>query len=372
MTNSTASPTYDRSILEADLKAIHGKGVPGLLAAAHTGRELLTARYGVAELGSDRPIAYDSYFRMGSTSKTFTATAVLQLVGEGLLSLDDLVEDWLPGVVRGNGNDGTRITVRRLLQQTSGLPEYMYDVPIWSAKDFQEHRFDSYTPEELVAIAMRHEPNWVPEPGDQRWNYSNTNYILLGMIIKKVTGMERSRVVMDRIIRRLGLAHTFIPGDDPRLPEPHPKGYTEFPDSTEPVETTGWNLTPADAAGDLVTTAADLVRFWQALLGGELLEPAQLAAMKETVPAPEWDPVFPGASYGLGIARFRSPCGPYWGHAGNTPGHTSHSGFTEDGRRGMVLFTTFWAPNEHALPIEALVNDALDHLMCAADGPRTG
>ncbi|MFC7105945.1 hypothetical protein ACFQQB_39380 [Nonomuraea rubra] len=94
--------------------------------------------------------------------------------------------------------------------------------------------------------------------------------------------------------------------------------------------------------------------------------------MKETVPAPEWDPVFPGASYGLGIARFLSPCGPYWGHAGNTPGHTAHSGFTEDGRRGMVLFTTFWAPNEHALPIEALVNDALDHLMCAADGPRTG
>ncbi|MFC7105946.1 serine hydrolase domain-containing protein [Nonomuraea rubra] len=273
MTNSTASQTYDRSILEADLKAIHDKGVPGLLAAAHTGRELLTARYGVAELGSDRPIAYDSYFRMGSTSKTFTATAVLQLVGEGLLSLDDLVEDWLPGVVRGNGNDGTRITVRRLLQQTSGLPEYMYDVPIWSAKDFQEHRFDSYTPEELVAIAMRHEPNWVPEPGDQRWNYSNTNYILLGMVIKKVTGMERAHVVRDRILRRLGLDHTFIPGDDPRLPEPHPKGYTEFPDSTEPVETTDWNLTPADAAGDLITTAADLVRFWQALLGASSWSP---------------------------------------------------------------------------------------------------
>ncbi|WP_328814373.1 serine hydrolase domain-containing protein [Nonomuraea cypriaca] len=369
MTNSTTSMTtaddgYDRSVLEADLKAIHAKGVPGLLAAVHTGRELQTARAGVADLASDRPIAYDSYFRMGSTAKTFTATVALQLVGEGRLSLDDTVEDWLPGMVRGNGNDGTKITVKQLLQQTSGLAEYMYDVPIWTAKDFLEHRYDSYTSQQLVAIAMRHEPKWLPGPDERRWNYSNTNYVLAGMIIEKVTGNERSREVMDRIIRPLGLDHTFSPGDDPRLPDPHPMGYTEFPDSAEPVETTEMNPTPFDAAGDLITTAADLVRFWQGLLGGELLKPAQLAAMKETIPAAEWDPVFPGARFGLGIGQFQSSCGTYWGHAGNTLGHCTHSGFTEDGRRGMVLLTTLWVFNENALPTEKLINDAMDHLMC--------
>ncbi|MEV4804970.1 serine hydrolase domain-containing protein [Nonomuraea sp. NPDC049421] len=362
MTNSPHA--YNRSTLETDLKAIHAKGVPGLLAAAHTGRELLTVGYGSADRTSDVPIAHDSHFRMGSTTKTFTATLVLQLVGEGRLSLDDTVEDWLPGVVRGNGNDGTKITVRRLLQQTSGLPEYIYDVPIFTAKDFLEHRYDSYTSEELVAIAMRHEPKWLPEPGEQRWSYTNTNYVLAGMIIEKVTGNPRAQEVTSRIIRPLGLDHTFAPGDDPRLPDPHPQGYTEFPDSAEPVETTEMNLTPCDAAGDLITTAADLVRFWQALLGGELLQPAQLAAMKQTVPAAEWDVVWPGARYGLGIGQFPSPGGTYWGHAGNTPGHTAHSGFTEDGRRGMVLFSTLWQPNENALPIEKLINDAMDHLMC--------
>ncbi|MFE0149911.1 serine hydrolase domain-containing protein [Nonomuraea sp. NPDC059007] len=355
--------TYDRSVLEADLQAIHDKGIPGLLAVAHTGRELLTAHRGTT---SGRPIAHDSFFRMGSTGKTFTATVALQLVGEGRLSLDDTVEDWLPGVVRGNGNDGTKITVRRLLQQTSGLPEYMFDVPIWTAADFREHRYDSYTAEDLVALAMRHEPHWIPEPGDRRWSYSNTNYTLTGMIIEKVTGNPRPQEVTDRILRPLGLDRTFSPGDDPKLPDPHPIGYTEFPDSPEPVETTEWNLTAASAAGDLITTMPDLVRFWQALLGGELLNPAELAAMKQTVPAPEWDPVFPGARYGLGIAQLQSPCGPYWGHAGNTPGHTTHSGFTEDGRRGMVLLTTLWAPNENALPIEKLINTAIDHLMCDA------
>ncbi|MDA2811518.1 serine hydrolase [Nocardiopsis sp. RSe5-2] len=359
---------YDRSTLQADLEAVHAKGVPGLLAAAHTGREVLTARCGSADRASDTPIAHDSSFRMGSTGKTFTAVVVLQLVGEGRLSLDDTVEDRLPGVVRGNGNDGTRITVRRLLQQTSGLAEYIYDVPIWSTKDFQEHRYDSYTSEELVAMAMRHEPKWLPEPGDQRWSYTNTNYVLAGMIIEKVTGNRRAEEVRDRIIRPLGLDGTFAPGDDPRLPDPHPRGYTEFPDSAEPVETTEVNPTPFDAAGDLITTAPDLMRFWQALLGGGLLAPAQLAAMKQTVPAAEWDSVWPGARYGLGIGRFPSSCGAYWGHAGNTPGHTAHSGFTEDGSRGMVLFTTLWAPNENALPVEKLINDAIDRLVCDRAG----
>ncbi|WP_431904258.1 serine hydrolase domain-containing protein [Nonomuraea sp. bgisy101] len=360
-----AAATYDRATLQEDVDAIHAMKVPGVLAAAHTGRGSLIARSGLADLTAERPVPYGGYFRMGSTSKTFTATVVLQLVGEGRLSLDDTVEKWLPGVVQGNGNDGSKITVRHLLQQTSGLAEYVLDLPGWTTKDYREHRYDSYTPEQLVAIAMRHKPSWLPGSGEQRWGYSNTNYVLAGMIIKKVTGRAWSQEVRDRIIRPLGLRHTFSPGTNPHLPKPHASGYTEFPDSTEPVNTTDLNVTFAGAAGDLITTASDLTRFWKALLGGKLLKPAQLTAMKQTVPAPGWNHIYPGARYGLGIAQFQSSCGStYWGHPGNAPGYATRSFFTEDGRRGMVVFMTLFIPNGRAIQVDKRVNEGVDHLMC--------
>ena len=153
-----------------------------------------TVRSGVGDLGTGQPPPADGYVRIGSNTKTFVATVLLQLVGEGRLSLADTVDKWLPGVVRGHGNDGRRITLRQLLQHTSGLPDYVNDVvPDPSAAGYRHHRWTVHTSEQRVAFAMKHPRSF--DPG-ARWEYSNTNYVVAGMVIKAATatrGSARSR-----------------------------------------------------------------------------------------------------------------------------------------------------------------------------------
>src|SRR5690348_13941994 len=206
------SRRYDQGQLQHDLDAIHATGVSGVLAEVDAGPRRLRGTSGVADLAAGGPVNVDGYFRMGSNTKTFVSVVVLQLVAEGRLCLDDTVERWLPGVVTGNGNNGAAVTVRELLQHTSGLYDYTNDLlgRIGSVDDFQKFRFTSFTPEQLVATAITHQPNFAPGQG---WDYSNTNYVLLGMIIKRVTGHDWASEVTNRIIRPLGLRHTFAPGD---------------------------------------------------------------------------------------------------------------------------------------------------------------
>jgi len=204
-------PGYDRAALQRDLDAIHAAGATGVQGSVRGRHERLTARSGVADLRTGRPVPRGGYFRMGSNTKTFVATLVLQLVAEGRLSLDDTVERWLPGIVAGNGNDGRTVTVRHLLQHTSGLYNYTNDLnELASPEGYESVRFRSWRPTELVAMAMRHPPNFAP---GTHWDYSNTGYILVGMIIEAVTGRTWDIEVRDRVIRPLGLRHTFSPGD---------------------------------------------------------------------------------------------------------------------------------------------------------------
>jgi D-alanyl-D-alanine carboxypeptidase len=369
-----AAPGHDggKSQLQRDVDAIRDAGVIGVLAEARTPRGRVVARSGVGDLRTGRPVPYGAYFRMGSNGKTFVATVVLQLVAEGRLSLDDTVERWLPGVVTGNGNDGSKITVRRLLQHTSGLANYTDFLPGLepSPEAYRAHRFDRYRPEQLVAIAMEHPPGWVPGPGDTRWSYSNTNYILAGMIIERVTGNDWPSEVRDRILRPLGLRHTFEPGQSAFLPRPHARGYEQYTADGPPVDTTVLNHSWGGAAGSLVTTTADLTRFWQALLGGRLLRPAQLAQMRTTVDAPAFHPVWPGARYGLGIIEIPVTCGrsktSYWGHGGDTLGYSTRNGFSSDGRRGVVLSLSSHTGDQ--LAVEAAAVRAVQHTVCGAAG----
>lgn len=144
----------------------------------------------MADQATGDPVRPGDSFRVASTTKTFVSTVVLQLVGEGRLSLDDTVEHRLPGVVSGNGNDGGGITVRQLLQHTSGLYDYTADLPVLTTRDgYLDGRRTTWSPEQLVAVATKHAPNF--EPGDG-WSYSNTNYTLAGMIIEKITGTAGS------------------------------------------------------------------------------------------------------------------------------------------------------------------------------------
>jgi D-alanyl-D-alanine carboxypeptidase len=258
------------------------------------------------------------------------ATVVLQLVGEGRLRLDDPVERWLPGTVRGNGNDGRLVTIRHLLQHTSGIHDDFPDYA--SAADYHAHRYDVYTPEELIARAMAHPPDFAPGTA---WNYTTTGFILLDLVIERVTGKPWHREVHERIVAPLGLTRTFWPGQSPTLPKPHARSYQPYPEGLTDVT----EQVIADPEGALVSTTADLNRFFRALLGGRLLAPAQLREMTTTVPVNDRvAQLLPGARYGLGLFRRPLPCGGvYWSHPGGDGGFITDNGVTGDGARSVVV-----------------------------------
>ncbi|TXS68620.1 class A beta-lactamase-related serine hydrolase [Streptomyces sp. sk2.1] len=311
-----------------------------------------SAHAGTAMKGSGRPMPQNGRFRIGSATKTFTATVVLQLVGEGRMSLEDTVEHWLPGVVRGNGNDGGRITVRQLLRHTSGIPDVGPEVPaLNTAAGYRAERFRTHTPEELVRLAMRHPPVFPPGTG---WSYSNTNYTLAAMIIHEVTGRSWAREVTDRIIRPLGLEDTGAPGPFPFVPGPHARGYAAFGTGTD-IDVTTLDPSMAVGSGSIISTTHDLSRFHAALLGGRLLDSAQLDEMTATGPAPGL-----GARYGLGLGEIPLSCGgSYFGHPGELLGYHTWGGVTRDGTRTAVVYTTGDGGKDTRQAMSALVDREL-------------
>ncbi|RSM77307.1 serine hydrolase [Kibdelosporangium aridum] len=346
---------YDRSTLQRDLDGLRDAGLVGVKAEVDTGPREFTAVSGVADRATGKPVSHRGFFRMGSTGKTFVAVVILQLVAERKMSLDDTVERWLPGVVRGKDNDGTKISVRQLLQHTSGLHNYTNELPIFTYEEYLKHRFDQYRPEQLVAGAMRFPRDFAPGTS---WKYSNTNYLLAGMIIEKVTGRGWYDQVTRRILKPLLLKDTFSPGSWPGLPYPHSKGYTKYPGTSEYVDTTLINMSWAGAVGDMITTTADMTRFWRALLGGKLLPPKQMAQMRTTVPENT-----PKRAYGLGIGTIELSCGGVaWGHGGNALGYAHRNGFSDDGGRGMVMIQT---SRQMGGPTEPLTDQAIDRMLCA-------
>lgn len=324
-----------REKLQTAVDNLHAVGTTGVQGLTRVDDRVTVARAGAGNLATGAPVPANGYFRMGSNTKTFVSVVLLQLVGEGRLSLDDSVQRWLPGVVAGNGNDGRQVTVRELLQHTSGIASYTDDLALLATDEgYQAHRFDHYDAAGLVALAMKHPPLFAPGTS---WSYSNTNYLLAGMIINRVTGRSWATEVHDRILAPLHLDQTYVPGGEPMLRNPHAEGYNQFAEGGPLVDTTLFNPAVADAAGSMVSTPADLARFWQALQGGRLLAPAQMAQMHTTVPEPDVAQTFPGARYGLGIEWIPDSCGGYWSHAGEVPGMITLNGASPDGNRVVVL-----------------------------------
>lgn len=354
--------------LQRDADAIRGTGLVGVLASAAGPDGRRSARAGPGSISTGRPVPLDGEFRIGSVTKTFVATVVLQLAGEGRLSLNDTVAHWLPAVVDRNGNDGRRITIRELLQMTSGIYDYVYDLPVLaSAAGFKASRFRTYTPKELVALAMRHRPLFAPGTSAL---YSNTNYVLLGMIIKRVTGRSWAHEVNARIIRPLGLRHTVTPGTYPYIRGPHADGYSAFGGPTL-INVTALNPSAADAAGSMISTTADLTRFYTALTGGRLLAPAQLAEMETTIAAPGGAEGIPGARYGLGLDWFPLPCGGgYFGHAGGIPGYSTWDAVAPRTGRSVVVSMTGDEGTRTQHAINALVDRELCHTRDAITEPK--
>ncbi|MGW1927578.1 serine hydrolase domain-containing protein, partial [Streptomyces massasporeus] len=257
---ASASTKADHTATRAALQAAVDAGVPGVVAQARDGRGDWTGTAGERR-GNDR-------FRVGSITKTFVATVLLQLQAEGRLDLDDPVEKWLPGVVRGNGHDGRRITVRQLLNHTSGVYSVTSD-PGFQEKifgpGFLEHRYDRWTPRQLVDIAMTHAPDFAPGTD---WNYSNTNYVLAGMVIEKVTGRPYGKAVENRIVKPLKLRATSVPGTDVRMPKPSSPAWSTLsadPDA-QVHDVSRLSPTIAYAAGEMIPDSNDLQTFYRALL----------------------------------------------------------------------------------------------------------
>jgi len=335
------------------LDQVVADGVPGAEAAVTDHRHTTVTRSGTGDLATGKPFPRNGSFRPGSVTKTFVATVVLQLVAEGKIRLDAPIERYLPGLIAGNGNDGTKITVRQLLQHTSGLYNYTSD---FAGVDPETLRHRGAVPEELVAMAMKHAPLFAP---GTKWSYSNTNYIVAGMLVEKVTGQQLGGEIARRITRPLGLRGTYLPGHgDERLPAPHAVGYT--PIGGKLVDFSDLDATIAWAGGGLVTTPAELNTFFGALLGGRLLPAAQLAEMRHGVPAGEIN--VPGAVYGLGLASFPLPCGgEFSGHGGSINGFSTLSGIATGGRTATVV------TNLYPMPGTAMTDQvtALETALCS-------
>jgi D-alanyl-D-alanine carboxypeptidase len=240
---------------EADLdaaleKSFQESGAPGVVAAVQTPQYTWVGTLGVADLSSEEPMTPDVHQRIGSLTKTFTGTLLLQAEAEGLLSLEDTIDQYVDNIPNGDS-----ITLRQMANMTSGIASYTEDEQ-WQNEVFSDTS-RVWTPEELAQIGIEDSPLF--DPGTE-FHYSNTNTVLLGLVLEQVTGQPIGELYRERIIEPLGLQGTSFPDADPSLPDPHAQGYTlQGQSSGEPVDATNWNPSWAWTAGAMISTVEDLL-----------------------------------------------------------------------------------------------------------------
>jgi CubicO group peptidase (beta-lactamase class C family) len=342
---SSSEPAYAR-ILRPELEAIVKEGaIPGAVVVVRSPTlGNWSAAFGIRRLGGTQPIGVDDYFRIASNTKTMTGTVILQLVQEGKLRLDDPVSKYIPDVP-----NGWNITIAELLSMRSGLFDYLSS-PQWLEAEDKDHE-RIWTPSELLALAFAHPPEYPPGQG---FNYSNTNTVLLGLIIEKLTGQSLGTVLEARIFRPLGLTHTYLPNrSSSAIAEPHPQGYYfgTFADSAtsggvlppdrqeaaragtlRPNDVTDVNPSWAWAAGAVISTPSDLARYVKALVGGGLLDPQM---QRERLDSLRTVPHSPNR-YGYALLTL----GPLIGHTGDFPGFNSVMYYDPKRQLAIVAYTT--------------------------------
>ncbi|WP_439741416.1 serine hydrolase domain-containing protein [Bacillus pseudomycoides] len=321
------STQRDRNSVKQAMRDTLQLGFPGILAKTSEGGKTWSYAAGIADLRTKKPMKTDFRFRIGSVTKTFTATVVLQLAGENRLNLDDSIEKWLPGAIQGNGYDGNQITIRQILNHTSGIAEYSRS----KDADFTDTK-KSYTAEELVKMGISLPPDFDPGKG---WSYSNTGYILLGILIEKVTGNSYAEEIENRIVEPLELSNTFLPGNSIVIPgTKHARGYFQPDGASELKDVTYYNPSMGSSAGEMISTADDLNKFFSYLLSGKLLKEQQLKQMLTTVPTE----IAELGECGLGIFETKLPNGvSIWGHGGSIPGFLTFAGGTIGGKHTLVV-----------------------------------
>ncbi|MFB8001554.1 serine hydrolase domain-containing protein [Nocardia sp. NPDC056000] len=320
-----------RAEVQRALDAVVAAGIAGVRIVVTENGQEWTAAAGVGNADTGTPFPADARVRIGSNTKTFVATVVMQLVAEGKVDLDAPIERYLPGVVHGDGIDGNHITVRNLMQHTSGLPEYL-EMPQLDG-DYETMLTQHFNPADLVHSALTTMPAHFP-PGEKA-EYSNTNYLIVGMLIEKITGNPYSDEVTRRIITPLGLKSTYIPAPgEVDLRDPHPQGYESV--DGHRADLTRLDTSWASSAGAMVSTGTDLNRFFNALLFENLLNPTQLTEMQKNPKPLTNRPA--GINYALGLANLTVPCDKQvWGHGGSIPGFKTSDGITTTGRAVTLM-----------------------------------
>ncbi|RSM62007.1 alkaline D-peptidase [Kibdelosporangium aridum] len=329
----------DRPELQKAIEEIVDSGFTGVTLRVHDERGEWVGSAGRADLGGTAKPPINGHVRIASNTKTFTATLVLQLVAEGKVGLDTAVDNYLPeyGVDR-------RITVRMLLQHTSGLFNFTgevyedgtiaHGIPVpygTTGEEWVDKRFHTYRPEELVRLALSRPARFEPGTG---WSYSNTNYVLARLLIEKVTGRSLAEEMRSRILGPLGLSGTVVPDASPEIPQPHAHAYYRYEDGGQQktIDITRYNPSWVSTGGDMISTIQDLATFISALMGGKLLPAEQLAEM--CTPRPTG---IPKMDYGLGVFVQETDCGgTIITHNGGQTGHVALMYSTPDGSRTLT------------------------------------
>jgi len=342
--------------------------VPGAVVLLQTPSGSLTASYGTGTRGTDRAVTPQDHIRVGSVTKTWTTTVILQLVQEGKLALTDPVSKFRPDVPNGDA-----ITLEQMLTMRSGLFNYTETLELNTAMDKEPQRV--WQPEELVALALPHPPYFAPGQG---FHYSNTNTVLLGLIAEKIEGKPLATLFKERIFEPLGLTGTVFPeASSNAVPDPHPQGYfygdnvltmtnPALPEDMQkdaaagtlaPNDVTDVNPSWAWAAGSGISTAADLKVLGEALVDGRLLKPGlQQKRLESVMPT---NPDKPGgASYGLGIAKF----GMLYGHTGELPGFNTFMGHDPVNAVTLVVWTNLAPAADGRDPATTIARALIDQL----------
>ncbi|WP_225800825.1 serine hydrolase [Streptomyces sp. NK15101] len=332
----------DLPALEAAVENVHRAGVPGLFAEVRAGDRVWRGAAGVADVATGRPVTADMRHRVGSITKTFTAAAVLQLAEAGRIGLDAPIGRYLPKLVPGERGDA--ITVRMLINHTSGLAEYLpYAYPSLKAfpvvadtrpDSLDDLRFTRFDPVELVGLGVA-APS-VGVPGGAPGVYSNTNYLLLGLLLEQVTGTTAEQYITRNVIERAGLRDTELP-TGPYVDGPHSQMYEAWFGMIDPPrDYSVYDMSWTGLAGSLISTVADLNRFYRLLLAGEIVSPSSLAQMRHTGPVVSHAGTT--IDYGLGLYPMEEPGQvTFWGNGGTVWGAGTLAMIRADGERQMAV-----------------------------------
>jgi CubicO group peptidase (beta-lactamase class C family) len=324
--------------------------IPGAVIVLRAPQADFMVSYGTTLLGATNPPDADTHFRIASNTKTMTAAVIMQLAQENNLSLDDPISKYIPEVPNGDN-----ITIAQLLEMRSGLYNYTNDPVISATIDTDPVKV--WTPAELLAIAFAHPPNFPP---GTKYEYNNTNYALLGVVIEKLDGKPLAQVMHDRLFGPQNMQDTELPASNVNtIPEPYSHGYLygsssvaltgEPPYSTEvqaaaragtllPKDYTGVNPSVAAAAGGVISTADDLATWIKALVAGRVLDPAYQRQWLDSL-KPE-DPSKPkGQKYGYGIAQLSWGPNTIYFHGGETPGYNSKISYDPANDMALIVWT---------------------------------